>query len=161
MKKQIKPKHGEDYLSTVESIQIKLEDGSPASFSLAAECFIPDDPKSCVKEARDAHSRYAFWAYQTERALNAVRRIEASTAKVEGEADLIHRKRYDDIENEDYTETMIRSSVDIDASVAVSRAKLRKARHHYGILRCVRDAMEHRCNTLRRLVAQESEAKKG
>lgn len=161
MKKKVKTKHGEDYLHTVEAVRIRLESGATVLFTLSDECRVPDDPKEAVKEAKKAHSRYAFWAYQTERALCAVRKQEQATGKIEGEADLIHRKRYDEIENEDYTESMIRSSVNIDSTVAVSRAKLNDARRKYGVLRCVRDAMEHRCYILRKLVDQQTEAYRG
>lgn len=160
-KKKKVTKHGEDYLKDVESIQVKLESGKMITFVVDDEMGVPEDLEAQRTATRKAHARYAFWAYQTERALHFVRKLEKELRETEGHADLVYRKWYDEETDEEYTEGMVRARVSTDVTVTTASAKLNSARRQYGLLRCVRDAMEHRCYILRRLLAQEAEAKKG
>ena len=161
-RRRAKPKirRGEELLSEIESISIRLEGGKVAKLSVADELAVSDDPEELYHQALTAHSRYAFWAYQAERALAQLRAAEAEFAKEEG------NKRYGYSraakEQDRYT-----ASATIDGLVASDPKleKLRKGlidlRTHWTILRSVADALDHRAHLLRRLIAKDQDATRG
>lgn len=150
--------HGEDCLANIAAIEIHLENGEYVSFSMDEELRIPTDPLEVLKEARKAPARLAFFAYQAERQLSNVRKLEIDVAEEEGFCDLVTRKWYDEHTSEEYTETMVRSRVAIDKKIKSSKMTLNSARMRYSILRALRDSLEHRLYVLRKIVGQESDA---
>ena len=143
---------GASCLADLRDIKVKLENGEEVWLNLAAELYIPDDVDELIEATTRAPARYAFWAYQTERALRRVRELERKLIDKEGHANLFYRKYYDG-RAEDFTEDMIRSSVDISSEVKVLRRRLNTARYDYGIFRSMRDSMDHYNNNLRRVLA--------
>ena len=157
-----RPSHGEDYLQHLEAIKITLENGQTVTFRRDRELRIPDDPTLLVRAARNAPSRLEFWAYQAERALREVRRLEIRERQVLGELALTYRQYFKDETEETFiTDTMVRERVDYDDTATSARANLNKARHQYNLLRWFRDAQEHRCFVIRRLVAQREAETRG
>lgn len=150
--------HGEDLIGELEAIRIKLENGQEHVFNRKEELSTPDGRLETLRAAREAPGRYAFWAYQADRALNAVRRLEIDLSRIEGETYLVHRKFLQDHTDEDYiSDHMIRSHAAIDQKVTTAKIKLNRARKQYNLLRSMRIALEHRCYFLRRLIALDAD----
>lgn len=149
--------HGEDHLASLEAIIVKLENGSTVEFNRKEELSTEDGTLALLRQARDCPARYAFWAYQSDRALAVVRRLEVEVAELEGETYLVYRKWYQDETDEDYiSDGMIRSRVASDDRVITIRKRLNRARKQYDMLRTMRYAQEHRCYVLRRLIARDA-----
>jgi len=155
---QKKTKHGEDYLSSLERIEIRLENGEKVDFSWETELSIPDGPDEQLRAARKAPARLAFFAYQAERMLHKVRTLEGELAENEGLADLTWRKYYEEHTSEEYTEQMIRSRIAMDGKVKTTKINLNYARKCYGYLRALRDSLDHRVYVLNALVGQKPNA---
>jgi hypothetical protein len=156
-------KRSEDYLSDLDEIKIKLDNGKTVSLKWKEEVWIPDDPVGVVREARRAPSRYAFWAYQTERALQRVRKLETDEAAIAGEKNYAYRLMFnqqDGLSDAAFglqpTEGLIKSHVDNDQDVKAARVKLNGARRDHGVLRAVAEAQRQRCFVLNQLVAQQA-----
>lgn len=150
-------------LADIEEITIRLENGQTQSFNIAVELEVPGDPIDLVESARQSHARFAFWAYQTARAMGALRRCERELQRLEGETYLLARGHYESIRPAiPRVETaQVRSVVDADESVNQKRDEVDKLREQWSMLGAVRDAMEHRTHLLRRLLAQDQEAQRG
>ena len=150
--------HGEDLLGELEAIRIRLENGQEYQFNRKEELSAPDGRLETLRAAREAPGRYAFWSYQTDRALNAVRRLEVDLSRLEGETYLVYRKFFKEDTDEDYvSDHMIRSRVAMDKTVLTAKVKLNRARKQYNLLRSMRVALEHRCYFLRRLIALDAD----
>lgn len=146
-----KPAYGSEMVTRLPAITLTLEDGSSHTFRWAVEVGIPDDTLRQTRDYLRGPAQFAFWAYQTERALREVREKEKELASKEGEMNLVYRRWYVE-RTEEYTEGQIRSRVDTDATVADYRDRLNSARAMYGTLRALRDAVESRVHVLRQLV---------
>lgn len=86
-----------------------------------------------------------------------VRRQEVELAKLEGETYLVYREWYQEHTDEDYiSNDMIQARVASDNTVVSKRQQLSRARKQYNLLRSMRDAQDHRCHILRRLIAQSA-----
>ena len=151
--------HGEVFLSEVETITVKLENGALLAVVPSAELTIPDGLHEQFEEARKAPARLAFWGWQMERQLYEVRKFEAELAALEGETSLTYRQWYKEHLFEEYTEGVIRAHVDYDPKVKSAKIRLNYARKCYGYLRALHEALSHRLFVLRKLVAQEPDAK--
>lgn len=141
----------ERHLRSATHIKLKLENGEEVEFSIEREVRIPRSEKLLLEAARTAPSRFAFWAYQAERALHELRKSERECARVEGYNYHVYRKVRSE-EGETPTEPMIRADIDQDSRVKSVRIALSARKREYGVLRAMRDAMEHRSWTLRALL---------
>lgn len=154
-KSKHKPRRGEDFLAGVEALVLTLEDGTKARFNIAREIAIPSDD-TLVRTAKRAPARFAFWAYQTERALARVRSEERKLAQVEGRTYEAFRRLFVE-DGLDITEPRLRAGVDQDPVVRAARCKLNDLRRQHGLLRAVRDAVEHRTWTVRALLQRRED----
>jgi hypothetical protein len=136
---------------------VKLENGTTAHFKLSDELSIPTDPILIHKEALRAPARFAFWAYQTERALAEVRKQERCLTEEEGKMNLGYRKWIKDDTDDMPTEAMVKARVDSDREINSMKIHLNAARKQYSLLRATRDSVDHRVYVLRALVAQKPE----
>jgi len=147
-----KRQSGADFVTRLPALTLKMEDGSEHTFKWSTEVQIPDDSIAQRREYQRSPAQYAFWSYQTERALREVRELEKALLHLEGETNLVYRRWYVEEKKEDYTEGQIRSRVDTDARVGEQRDLLNSARGMYGSLRALRDAIESRGHVLRQLL---------
>ena len=144
----------EDLLPSLSNITVTLENGQQVSFSIAKELALPDDPDGLLYAAQHAHDRYAFWAYQTERALKKLRAEELKCEDVEGSYGMHYRKWLLDQPEYNQTEGAVKNCLDMNNEVKHARAKANAARYTYGVLRSMRDSMYHRCFTVNRLIGR-------
>lgn len=147
------PRRGEDFLAGVAAIALTLENGEKVRFNIARETAIPSDD-TLLRTAKRAAARLAFWAYQTERALARVREHERVLAQVEGRAYQYFRIYYTDHEGVDVTEAMLRAAIDQDPKVRAARISLNVRRNEHGLLRAVREAVDHRAWMVRALLTR-------
>jgi hypothetical protein len=148
-------------LKGLGSIKVKLENGQIVALSVAKELRIPDGPTAIIEEEKKAAARYAFWAYQTEIQMGRVRALQRQLEMKEGQGDITYRK-YITLECEwDPTEASVSAYKDVDPTIGGMRAALNRARKEYGILRAMKEAQNHRCFALGRLVARMSDVQKG
>lgn len=158
------PRAGEDLLRHLSSVVIRLESDEEVLFNLDDELSVPHDPADLIEEAERAPAKTAFWAYQMERALRKVRDGENELEILEGEKYVTvrdHLMTHPDWRVAKPTDALIRSVMVQQDSVGDLREKLSALREAYGILRAVKDACEHRCFLLRKLIAQDQQAKFG
>lgn len=144
----------EDLLPSLSHITVILENGHQHSFSIAKELALPDDPDELLKAAQHAHERYAFWAYQTERALKKLRAEELKCDDTEGSHGMHYRKWLLDQPEYNQTEGAVKNCLDMNTVVKTARAKANSARYTYGVFRAMRDAMHQRCFIVTRLVGR-------
>jgi len=142
----------EDYLADVAAITIKLENGEEVELDIASETYVPTDSEELAEAARRSPAKLAFWAYQTERALEDLRRQEQHLVQYEGRNYDLYRVYFTDEQAVDPTEAMIRAKLDQDSEVRRWRLALRRRRREYGLLRAVRDAVDRRDSVLRTLL---------
>jgi hypothetical protein len=151
----------EDLLKKLGPITIELENHQKVALSAASELRIPDGPNAILAAQRTAPARYAFWAYQAEIQNGRVRALQRKLEMKEGQGDLTFRK-YICMECEwDVTEGGVKALKDVDATIGGLRVALNRARKEYGILRAMKEALNHRCFALDRLVARMSDVQKG
>jgi hypothetical protein len=152
----VKRLNGETFLGELKSIEIKLESGKIVTFDIASELAIPRDPDEMREAAMNAHSRLAFWAYQEQRALQIVRQQEKTLDEVEAHAHLIWRKYYDDLSTEFATNDMIKSRLALEPTVQSARIRLQSFKHQYGVIRALKESLEHRCHLLRKTAIEST-----
>jgi len=153
--------HGENHLAGIEAIKVVLEDGRTVKARMADELAISDDPDILRKQARTAPARLAFWSYQTERALHALRVGERVVATQEGEAYVLQRRYIDEHTTDVPTEANIRARLDILPELNSEKERLDRLRRQYAVLRSLRDALDHRARILQRLLAPKQWAPSG
>lgn len=160
-RRRARPKtvHGEDVLCDVESITITLENGKKQKFNIASELAVSDDVDELYRQASTAHSRYAFWAYQSERALTRLRVAEAEHATCCGKMRYGYGRRLKD-EDQFTSALTIEGAVDSDPKVISQKNRLIELRSDWTILRSVADALDHRTHLLRRLIAKDQDARR-
>ena len=144
--------NGETALRDVETITLTLEDGRKAAFNIAAELAIPTDPDEMRQAAIDAPSRYAFWSYQTERALSALRKMEKREREMVGYKTMEWWTYYQEYTAEYASRDVVAARVDTETDVQSARIRLNSLRREYGMLRAVRDSLDHRTRMLHKLV---------
>lgn len=149
-------RNGEDYLGSVAAITLELEDQQSVTFSLASESRIPKDPKAILEAARKAPARLSFWAYQTERALKALRAAETVAERTEAEWYKRYRKWREQEDAHHPTERNIGADITLDRECARARIRRDQAKYHYGIIRSLKEVAEHRLYVLRKLLDQHS-----
>ena len=160
-RRRARPKtvHGEDVLCDVESVTITLESGRKQKFNIADELAVSDDVDELYRQATSAHSRYAFWAYQADRALTRLRVAEVEHATYCGEARYGFGKLLKD--QDQFTSALtIEGTVDADPKVISQKNGLIELRSDWTILRSVADALDHRTHLLRRLIAKDQDARR-
>lgn len=138
-----------------------MENGEQVTTSIAAELEIPDGPREREREAARAPARFAFWAYQTERALAALRLAERRVEEAEAvEYQMARSWIAEHTTVEVPTEANVRTRMLLVQSGPLKTLKdsLAEAQVRYGVLRALRDASEHRSHALRRLTAQHNES---
>jgi hypothetical protein len=146
-----------DYLDCLEKITIVLESDKHIEFSIATELEIPASQEGQRKALCSAPARMMFWAYQSERALKAVRDCEDRLDEAHAEKYLLAR---DHIINEPQwdttkpTEALIRSIRDQQSDIIDLKEKLSELREGYGIIRSLKEACEHRAFALRKLLTE-------
>lgn len=150
---KLKTRRSEEALSDIKSVAIAMENGKILMFNIHEELFIPVDADGIRKEASLAPSRYAFWAYQVERAFHRLREVEDEVRRSEGRTDLIYRKGLT-FEFGEYREGEVKSFVSVDGTLMKARRKLAGMKEHVGILQAVKEAHDHRCKILTRLVSR-------
>lgn len=143
--------YAEDHLAGFEAVTVLLENGEEACLNVAREVRIPSDPDKMIEAARRAPARLAFWAYQSERAFTSLRKAEREANRVEGYTYQVYRRMYEN-EGETPTEGMIRAALDQDPKVRKVRIAVSSRKSEYGVLRSMRDVMEHRAWMLRALL---------
>lgn len=158
---QKKRQRSESLLKGIAALKVKLESGQEVELSLSAELAIPDGPDELVNAARHGAERYAFWAYQYERALGRLRAEESKLVTVEGTWGQIWRKNIMENTEWDVTEKAVEEGKGIQPEVRDARITVNAVRKEAGILRAVKDAMNHRCFALDRLVARQAEVSRG
>ncbi len=93
--------------------------------------------------------------------MGRVRALQHQLEKKEAQGDVTFRK-YIVMECEwDVTEAGVSALKDMDATIGGMRVALNRARKEYGILRAMKEAHNHRCFALDRLVARMSDVQKG
>lgn len=150
----------EQALAEIESISIRLESGKVATFDIAKELSVSNDPIRLHEQALTAHARYAFWEYQAGRAHRQLREKEIELARLEG----TRRYSYSKLLKEDdryVASTTIEGMLDSDNAVLAERNALTALREHWSILRTMASAHDHRSHLLRRLLARDQEATRG
>lgn len=155
MKKRVRKRvHGEDYLDQIEAVRLTLEDGSSVQFNFAVELRISRDPERIIIEATRAPARLAFWAYQCERCLSKLRAQERVWDDLRGTAYVQQRRHIDEHTTDMPTEANIQARLDVHPDLKAPKELLDRLRKQYGVLRSLRDALDHRTHVLRRLLAQ-------
>lgn len=151
-------RRGEDYLSCLAPLQLLLEDGNTYVFRMADEVPpIPEDPRELLSELRKSASRLAFWAWQEQRALGQLRQVERTLAEREGiEYRTVRRLLSEHGDMEMPTEGNIRAMLAFAPALKTEKDLLAEAQRRYGQVRALREALEHRSHSLRRLVNQQS-----
>lgn len=150
-----------DLLKKIGSVKVTLENGQVVALSVAKELHIPDGPVKLLKAQQEASARYAFWAYQAEIQMGRVRALQHKLQLKEGQGDVTFRK-YIILECEwEVTEAGVNALKDVDPTIGSLRVALNRARRGYGILRAMKEAHNHRCFALDRLVARMAEVQKG
>lgn len=152
---------GEDLLKKLGPITIELENHQTVMLKAASELHIPDDPGALIEAEKRAAARYAFWAYQTEVQMGRVRALQRKLEMKEGQGDTTFRTYIMEFCKWDVTETAVSGLKDIDPTIGTLRVALNRARKEYGILRVMKEALNHRCFALGRLVARMSDVQKG
>lgn len=147
------PKYGEDALADIETVKVALDNGKVVPFRLADELVIPSGQLALVQADRRAPARLAFWRYQWAKAASRARSLEREYDYVVAEIDILQRAANVDAGG-DYTERLVKSQVDITKDVVQKRKELERALETRDVLKGVADAMEHRCYSIRRLLAQ-------
>ena len=143
---------GEDYLDRVQAVRVTLENGERVTLPIRPEVAIPEDPALMERAARKAAAKLAFWAYQTERGLSRVRKAELEVSEEEGREYEVFRRYYLD-EGRTPTEPMLKAALDhLSPKVRAARIALNARRREYGVLRSIRDAVDHRAWILRTLL---------
>lgn len=148
-----------DVLSDVEALQVKLESGEVVSFDMREELEIPTDPEELWEAGRTAPAQLAFWGYQTERALERLRKAEDRFDSEEGKEYLVYRHWYEHDECVEPTEAMIRARLGQDARIRPFRIAMRARKKEYGAVRAVRDAVNHRVSMVRTLIGKSEPTK--
>lgn len=153
MRKRRPTLRSEDYLDRIEAVTITLEDGERVKLRVRPEVTIPEDPVKMERAARRAPARLAFWAYQTEIALSRVRKAELALGQVQGLEYEIHRRDLMENQGRVVTEPMLRASLDHRSpQIRAAMIALNARRREYGVLRSIRDAVDHRAWTMRTLL---------
>jgi len=156
------PRHGEDFLSAVEAVTIKLENERIITVNVEEELCVPDGPIALEHEARRSPARFAFWAYQTERSLAQVRAEEVKLAHQTGETWLTHKEYYRTETDERYiAKETLQAHVDISTEVRSIQIKVDALRKQHGILRAIRDSVGNRDFVIRKLLDRKTEAIEG
>jgi len=143
-----------DALASIEKLRVRLENGEEVTLDVANELEIPTDPYELVAAGRRAPAQLAFWGYQTERALDRLRKAEAKLAEKEGRYYLTYRNWYETEECVEPTEAMLRARLEQDSTVRSFRIALRARKQEYGALRAVKDAVHHRVSMVRTLIGK-------
>jgi len=147
-------------LDSIDAIRIRHDNGSEAEHNLTSVLHIPTAPDDVLKSAREAPALIAYWGYYTERALGVVREQERQVAAVEGEMAFAFRN--DGMNHIDFsiTESAVREFVDQNAIVRKARETLDNLRREYGIVRAIRDAVEHKSFVLRKMISRDTRYEK-
>lgn len=156
---RVKLRRAADVLSDVEALQVKLESGEVVSFDLREMLEIPTDPEELWDAGRKAPAQCAFWGYQTERALERLRKAEQRYESEEGRQYLVYRHWYETEQCVEPTEAMIRARLSQDAKIRPFRIALRTRKKEYGAVRAVRDAVNHRVSMVRTLIGKSEPTK--
>lgn len=143
-----------DTLSDVSALQVRLENGETVCFDMRDVLEIPTDPEELWEAGRRAPAECAFWNYQTERALERLRKAEERYDQVEGRQYLVYRHWYEHDECVEPTEAMIRARLNQDSKIRSFRIALRARKKEYGAVRAVRDAVNHRVSMVRTLIGR-------
>jgi hypothetical protein len=144
-----------ELIAEIEAIEIRLENGTTVYMDMGSELTIPSDPEELEEEARKAPARVAFWSYQEQRALARVRYLEDQLRRKEGEMNLVYRQWYKaEVCGMEPTKDVVQARIDMDSEVVRQRGALNVARRHYGTLRGVREALDHRCNIIEAMTAR-------
>jgi hypothetical protein len=141
-----------DLLREIPALEIRLENGRKCAFSMAEELKFPTDPDDLRQAAIQAPSQLAFWNYQLERSLHALRVQGGQTKKVESEWYIRYRKFRNEKTDGFTTEAQLRADLDLDNDVMVARSRLHATKLQHGLCRAMRDSVEHRVYLLRRLI---------
>jgi len=142
----------ESRMHMVESLSIKFSNGEKIKFSFAEETVIPRDPSAQIDACLKAPAQVAFWSAQETRALHEVRKQEERVKKTEAGWYMGYRRFHMDETDDFPTERMLRSNIDLNDDVQKERTRLTTLQKQYGMMRAMRQAVEHRCYVLRRLI---------
>lgn len=137
----------------MESLTLELESGEVVELDVRELTTIPTDPDELRLAASRAPASLAFVAAQAERWLRRVRMEEWDLQALEGQTYLVYRQWYVE-QAVTPTEGMIRSRVDQDQKVRDARIALAATKEFYGVLRGLRDAVDHRCSLIRTLISR-------
>lgn len=144
-------------LAEIDSISIRLESGKVAKFNVADELSVSHDPETLHAQSLTAHSRLAFWEYQSSRAKRELEVKEVEVARLIGD----RRYRYSKVLKEEdryVASATVEGMLDGDSSVLAARNELNQLREHWSILRAIAKSHDHRAHLLRRLLAKDHDA---
>lgn len=144
---------GESFLSNIEEITIRLENGDSLRVDIARELHTPEDPVHLRHALARAPARFAFWAYQYERANAEVKKAEHALAQEEAVVWYMYKRDFDEKLGRNYYHNIVTQRVNADEHVLDKRRHVADAQKQAGILRALRDAAQHRIYVLRALAA--------
>jgi len=163
-------KHGEDFLCAVEKLTLVLDNGQQAVFDIEGETSdypagYPARPSDVQRFAQKAVERYAFWAYQAERLLALVRVQESAATRTravsDGEVRNQSAKQAKCGQIPYVSEALIEAAINLLPDVVTAEGALSELRRQYGIVRAIRDTVEHRLYVLRAMLRFEAKPNKG
>lgn len=149
-KKPSRPLRSDALTQVLRDVEITLDNGDTVSLDPWAEVRIPDNLNLIPSELAKAPARYAFWSYQADRALRAVREQENEVKRIVAECGLTAREVIRQGQN-DVTEAKVREHVDVNKRVREAREKLIEFQAAYDMLKTVANAHNHRCFILQRI----------
>lgn len=146
-----------DFLGSLRSMQMTLDNGKQVTLDVAAELEPPTGVADAQEKAVRCSQRLAFWAYQYERVLARLRVAEANHERLVGMTairarNLLERGDSDaDFATRFIGDFSVKARVDADKEVHKSKLALVDLRLQLGMLRAVRDAVSNHAFALRRL----------
>lgn len=144
---------GEQFLDNIEEFTLTLEDGTVLRVDIQRELQTPDDPIHVRYALMRAPARFAFWAYQYERAQALAKKAEQELVQEEAIVWHVYKQQFDAALGRNYYHNIIQRRVDADEGVLDKRRHLVETQKHAGLLRALRDAVQHRIFVLRTLAA--------
>ncbi len=158
---EVPPASSADLLKKIGTVKVKLEGGQTVALNVAKELRVPDGPVAILQAQKQAPACYAFWAYQAEIQMGRVRALQRKLEFVEGGYDQPIRDTLHENTPSGITESAVRAVKDTHGGIRQARMALDRARREQGVLRAMKEAHNHRCFALDRLVARMADVQKG
>ena len=147
-------RHSEDYLARLRRIEIRLPDNSAVFLSVQDEIGLQED--RLHQEAETAPSRYAFWAtieQQAKRDMEEAKRLydeELAYASIDRRQKIKLKQAY-------VSEKEVSDWAERYETVELARKTLDERTYQHGIVKAMKDAMNHRCMTINALLRRSKD----